>query len=299
MADILTTVSQLTASFNQYIVSPLQAFGVGGFVFDIEGDANINLTNDITDHWLEDNSAVQDHAANKPKRVVLRNYIGELVYNPNNSPGNKLAKLAQKLTTISGFLPQLAAAAVQAKGVLDSVATGNLSFPQALGSAANIWGLIKNVAGVIPNRQQQGYMYFKALRDNKTIVSLQTPFEFVSNMMVESVVAFQAEESKYISTFTVTLKEIRTVSTQTLTTGAVAQDRNAVQAAPTVQNGNLQGLDPSTLPAGLGNGLMNLTGTGPTLVRPNSGFPLNVPSTASALSLSSQYGRDIAGLTGI
>ena len=60
----------LIDSLKQYVVTPLNAFGVGGFVFDSEGDTTVNLSADITDHYLEDNTSVQDHIAIKPKRVT-------------------------------------------------------------------------------------------------------------------------------------------------------------------------------------------------------------------------------------
>ncbi len=43
---------------NKYIVKPKNAKGIGGFVFDYEGETNVTFQADITDHYLETNDAV-------------------------------------------------------------------------------------------------------------------------------------------------------------------------------------------------------------------------------------------------
>jgi len=70
---------------------------------------------------------------------------------------------------------------------------------------------VKNMVGT-QTKQQQAYMYFKALMEQKIIVSVQTPFEFMNKMAIESVTAIQSEGQRYMSDFSITLKEIRTVA---------------------------------------------------------------------------------------
>jgi hypothetical protein len=48
-------------------------------VFDIATDWSVELNSDITDYYVEDNTAVQDHIALKPKMVTISGYQGELV----------------------------------------------------------------------------------------------------------------------------------------------------------------------------------------------------------------------------
>lgn len=196
--------------FDKYIVRPANAFGLAGFVFDVEGDATINLTADITDHYTEDNSAIQDMIAIKPKKIILKSYVGELVYRNDGTSEDLLQGAVQKLTIVNGYLPKFSAAGSQIKEFLD----GNqdtISFQNVVNSAVDIYGLTKNLNPPIP-RQQQAYYFFKALLEQKIIVSVDTPFEFASSMALESVTATQSENSKYISDFSVTLKEIRFAS---------------------------------------------------------------------------------------
>lgn len=242
-------LSLIKDSFSKYIVSPLNAFGLGGFVFDIEGDTTINLNAEITDHYIENNNAIQDHIAIKPQKISLHNYVGEVVYRLDNSTNTPVQKLTQKLTILNEYVPILSAAATQTKSLLESkdiIGTLTNSFNKTniqstISSAASLWENIKNLTPT-NSKQQKAYMFFKALFEQKILVSLQTPFEFISNLAIESITAMQTEDTKYISDFSITLKKIRTVSSAT-----VAFNPNdffgkaATQIQGVINQGNTQG----------------------------------------------------------
>lgn len=263
-SDALNSLALFQSSLSQYVVTPMNAFGLGGFVFDIEGEARVELTNEITDHYVEDNGAIQDHIAVKPKKLTLRNYIGELVFRQDKTTDTPLQKAVQKLTVLDATLPTLAIGAQQAYNAIERQAAGTFSagqaFTAATNTASNLYALVKNLVSST-NRQQAASQYFKALRDQKMLFSVQTPFEFMTNMAIETIIAIQPEDSIYISNFSITLKEIRTASTVSITVGnsnssaavqnpADAQGRLSEQAAPTVQNGIMAGVDPAGLPTG-------------------------------------------------
>lgn len=222
----------ITEAVNKFIVTPLNAFGLGGFVFDIEGDTTMNLSTDITDHYLEDNRTVQDHIAVRPKRVILKSYVGELVYREDTQSNTPVQQVVRKLTTVSQFLPTLSQAATQAKEFIDSKRASTLSLGditlESVNKTLDYWSAVKNIAGAIGNNQQAAYQYFKALMEQKILTSVQTPYEFLPNMAIESIVAIQSEKSRYISDFSITLKQIRMV--QEL--GSIPSD-NIPTTAPT------------------------------------------------------------------
>ena len=64
---------------NKYVLRTKNSQGIGGFVFDYLGDVNVSLQADITDHFAEDNTAIQDHVAMRPIKVVMRGFVSELV----------------------------------------------------------------------------------------------------------------------------------------------------------------------------------------------------------------------------
>ncbi len=248
--------AQIQENFSKYIVTPVNAFGLGGFVFDIEGENTITLTSDITDHYLEDNSAAQDHIAVKPQIVSLRSYVGELVYQVDPNTNTNLQKAVQKLTILNAYLPVLSKAAQQ---IQSSLTLGSQAFtsggvlklassalrPPVLNNIVDLWALTKNL-NPAANKQQQAYLYFKALQEQKMLVSLQTPFEFVTNMAIETIVATQEETTRTMSDFSITLKKIRTVSVASVEFDPNKyQNRSQQQAQGTAEQGNNQGQDSS------------------------------------------------------
>jgi hypothetical protein len=255
---MVTDFDLLSSNINRYLVTPLNAFGLGGFLFDIEGDTTAHLSTEITDHYLEDNSAVQDHIAVRPKKITLKGYVGELTFKPDGEGNTFVQKAVQKLTVLSSILPTLSKGATQLKsayesGNLTQALQGNVTL-ETINKTIDYWALVKNLAAS-NNKQQQAYQYFKALMEQKILMSVQTPFEFMSNMAVESIVATQSEVTKYISDFTITLKQIRTVSilnvdlksnqyvTDQSTTKETYQGRAAPQSEPVTQVGNVPGLE--------------------------------------------------------
>jgi len=52
---------------------------INGFVFDVEGSVKHDAVSDITDHYVENNTPVQDHIALKPLKITLKNYQGEII----------------------------------------------------------------------------------------------------------------------------------------------------------------------------------------------------------------------------
>lgn len=256
---MVSPVSILTNALNNYIVRPSNAFGLGGFVFDVEGETTINLRTDITDHYLEDNTTVQDHIAVKPKKVTLKSYVGELVYRPDNEGSSFIEKTVRKLTVLNGYLPELTAAAQEIKdlnseditSVIDSI--GESVTSQTVNRAVDYYSLARNILNA-DNKQQEAYLYFKALMEQKILVSLQTPFEYINNMAIESIVAYQGEDSRFIGDFTITLKEIRTVELLNSDVGASQyttsqgsgdryQGRAKTQNLPVENIGNVSGAE--------------------------------------------------------
>lgn len=245
----------LIANIQNYVVSPLNAFGLAGFVFDVEGESVATLSSDITDHYTEDNKAIQDHIAIHPKKITLKGYVGELIFTGNTEGLPFLQQAVQKLTTLTSYLPTLSNAATQIVGTMQSPTTSDIT----LSDSSNIFGLVKNLIGTFGDqaKQQQGYAYFKALQQQGILMGVQTPWEFMTNMAIESITVIQDERSRSFSDFSVTLKEIRIAKTQTTAyvpspspssanpsgnTTTQLQGAAADQAANQVQIGDVPGL---------------------------------------------------------
>ena len=82
-------------------------------IFNYEGEQTDTMESDITDHFIEDNTAIQNQISLKPITITTHGFIAEL----NDVVPKELEKLqtaAQKLTLIGGFVPSLSVAALLA-----------------------------------------------------------------------------------------------------------------------------------------------------------------------------------------
>lgn len=245
-ANPLSNLSSLTTSvgsaLQSYVVSPMAAFGLGGFLFGIDGEDEVALMSEITDHYAEDNSVLNDNIALKPKRFTLRSYVGEQQVLTNSSQPSILQQVAQKLTVVTSMLPAVSAAESQV-GALVAGGVSSLNFNSLVSSGANIYAMVKNL--ITPTTgQAAAYAYFQALYKMKILMSVQTPYEFITNMAIESIIARQDEETKNMSHFIIVLKEFRIA--QTLVQAKVASGSTALQSQPTQQLGNITGVNPAT-----------------------------------------------------
>lgn len=238
-------LKKIKDNLNEYVVTPANLFGLGGFVFDIEEGTTIISQATITDNFVEDNTAVQDHMAIQPLKVTLRSKVGEQVFRNTDTLETFVQGAVQKLTILDAFLPQLSAAEQQIRN-LSGVDLENF-FTEGADDLLDVWSLVKNLVAV-SSRQQQAYLFFKALQQEKILTSLQTPFEFMANMAIENITATQDAESEFVSTFTITLKQIRTATVTFVPFDAKKyQSRTGTQRQPTDNQGKTQGKDVSTL----------------------------------------------------
>lgn len=198
---------------NQFIVRPTgdpNKVGISGFVFDILDDEEVMMDSDITDHYVEDNYAVEDHIALRPIRFTLRGYIGELT---DIFPNTFLSILTniQSLSSIGSFLPAFTSQATQ---FYASIADKASQVGQIINQAKNLYDIFK-FKSTNATKQQNAFQYFYVLRESRQLCDVETPFMLFKNMAIESVRALQKGDTKFITDFSITFKQIRTVSTVT------------------------------------------------------------------------------------
>ena len=204
---------------------------MGGFIFDYAGEVTAELKSDITDHYTEDNTVMQDHAALNPIRITMRGLVGELVAGPGPGGLNGLlGGLQSSLTTINAYTggktPQAIVKASKAITQVQNVTNQISSVVSKYNSLKNFldWGAESST------RQAKAYKQLETKWYMKEIMYIQTPFKNYPNMMIESLKMVQSEETKYVSEITVTLKQIRQAKvTVTKTGAAVVKAQKAAQ----------------------------------------------------------------------
>lgn len=229
--------------------SPSTAGAPPALLFHYEGEQSVTIESEITDHYVEDNSAIADQIALKPEMVAVHGFIGEL----NNVAPYGLQTLkvaADKLTAISAYTPAISATAliayntafqlyqVGANALNAAVSSWNTLSGQGgenvIGSSG-LGGAFDASSGKVSNNQtkqqvafQQFYGYWRA----RTLFTVQTPWAVFQNMAIKSLRAIQDAETNAITDFEVSFKMVRTAASA-FTVVPGLQGRAADQAADT------------------------------------------------------------------
>lgn len=205
-ADLIANVA------NQAVVRPMNDTNINGFLFDFVGEEEITLESDITDHYVEDNYAIQDHIAQKPIRFIAKGYIGEIF---NIFPSSVLSILTtiQSLSAVPGLQPVFSAQANQVYNQLSEVGDAAVNVITQAKSVASLL----NGSSTTANKQQNAYATFLNFWQSRIPCYIETPWVVLFNMYVERVTPSQPENTNVISEFTVSFKQLRFASTLTAT----------------------------------------------------------------------------------
>lgn len=184
-----------------------QLVGAPKFLFNYEGENTVSLESDITDHFVENNTAIQDQIALKPEMITTNGYIGEL--------NDVVPELVQTLKTAADKLVLLAALSPTIS------ATANIAYVKAL-NAFNVASAVARVGvsvwnSVVNGQSKQGaaYSQFYGYYKNRQLFTVQTPWAVFEDMAIKSIRATQDEETRMISTFEITFKKMRFAQTIT------------------------------------------------------------------------------------
>lgn len=188
------------------------------FLFDFYGEQTVQLKSDITDHYVEDNTALQDHIALQPEMITGHGFIGEL---KDFIPGleKPVQTIQEKLLVISAYVPGLSASALLAYNQafqLYQVAT------LAINSGVSTWGTINGnqnsignaVFSEVQNKQQLAFQMFYGYWKQRVLFTVQTPWAIFKHCALETLRAVQNAETRVITDFEVTFKPINFAVTQ-------------------------------------------------------------------------------------
>lgn len=207
------------------------------FFFHFEGENTADLDCEITDHFVEDNTAIQDQIAIKPEIVTTRGFIGELtdalpLDAINAGQFGKLGRTAiSKLILLSDLMPDLTTSALIAYNEAAQAAAAAAIAARAVGNG------IRAVGGKgTQTEQQKAYTKFKKYRAERRLFTVQTPWEVLKDMAILRLRATQGEETSDITTFDITFKQMRFART-VVQSVVLADGRAAAQNSTEVDQG--------------------------------------------------------------
>lgn len=254
--QVLTGGVTVTAQDTSVVSDELQLKSFAGLYFDIIQEHSVSLQNQITDNYIENNTAIQDHIAHSPLVVSLRGLSGELVYTPPMkalnwaySQSNQFAQgvfnagstmantniLTDKLTVIPALLPPVDNVTQMAKNAVQYVES----------SVNRYIKIFKNFTSDTQRqtRLQQIYEDLAALRAANVLLAVETPYADFYDMAIQSITLRQGNEN-HITDVELTLKQINYASTLTTKPDeSVMAKYNAIQRTEEANHGKAQGVE--------------------------------------------------------
>lgn len=214
------------------IVSVLSSTGIAGFKFQIPQTEMVKMESEVTDHYIDDNSVVQDHIIHKPVTITLTGLQGDYFYSVNEVEDN-IAKIVPALTLVTQFIPKLSNATMAAKmnykNNLENIRNTQFVTPQeteffGTQNVARYIGLKEKVSAAslsgvdlfkifqdlikIKSAQTRAFLFLEALWKSSAEFSVETTWKRYDNMVITSLQPIR-DNNADITDFTVTFKQIR------------------------------------------------------------------------------------------
>lgn len=222
--------------------------------FDIIKEHTISFSNSITDYYLEDNTAIQDHISHAPLTITLSGMRGELTYTPSDTDIQKELQTAKaitvsrdrltqasKLRPLNMFLPPVSNAMSLARNVATYVANSIARYDGIFKSWSNTNYGLNQYQGIgfsqTNTKLEEVCAKLRSLSANNTALIVQTPYQSFQDMYIESVTLTQGEQN-YVTDIQVTLKQLRFAEvTTTKPDENVMSQYTAYQRVKDEQNG--------------------------------------------------------------
>lgn len=183
----------------------------------------LRYSSQITDHYMEDNVARQDHWGIAPDTYVLSGLIGEVLYTPpkkwKKAVEEKVGDYLAPLRMLSPTFDSYTSAAMSAVQYVEN------SFRRYEQMARNAYNDFMGV-DIQPNQQKIAEL-LKTIQVNRLLVDIWTPYGEYKDMAIEQV-SLSQNNSKFQSNIEIQLKKWRTFSTDTR--DATAEEKKAYLA---------------------------------------------------------------------
>lgn len=248
------------------------------YYFDVITDESIELINQITDNWVENNTAIQDHIAQNPLVISISGISGEKVFRYDPAVANQLlaearlqaakmgyginlnnlqassfwdlvglgaqAKELNKLSVISVLYPPVSNYMQVAMNAVELVDAAASKYSNIYNSIFNKESNNEQILGSFSDnttRLKSVYNNLSQLRDNNIPLVTITPWGIFDNMYIQSVRLKQGNQL-YVTDIEMTLKQLRfsNVTTTAADKNVMAQ-YNAYARANVENNGVAQG----------------------------------------------------------
>lgn len=149
--------------------------------FGVDKANTIKYSSSITTHYMEDNTARQDHWAINPVTYTLSGIIGEVIFTPPKNWSNFVQKnVVDYLTPLSMLSPTFDSYTQAAINTVQAVETSLNRYKQIFTQTLNNF----NNANIQKQNQKRIIEWLSLLRDNRQLVNIWTPYGEYNDMAI-------------------------------------------------------------------------------------------------------------------
>lgn len=205
------------------VVDILGATGIAGFKFHIPETEIVKFENDITDHYIETGTAIQDHIVQKPITITLTGLVGDYFYS-NNKIEDMVALILPTLTLVKEFVPEFAktfglkyGAPKELKNIqLPGGPQANTLAAQVSKNAFNVMDLFTLFQSLykLKSAQTRAFLFFECMWKSRSYFSVETTWKRYDNMVIQSMQA-KRDNNADITEFSITFKQLSFAQTLT------------------------------------------------------------------------------------
>jgi len=234
---------------DKYIIKPQYARGISGFEFSTKDDDRLELRAEVTDYVTEEGATVQDHIVLKPTVITLRGFVGEVRETvARTGVAGFLGALQRKLSLVSAYLPIFPTAYSIAQQAIDTSTEAVEQIDIAIKRTENLVGILTNPFGApfdvyqfADTAQGQAYYQLWGLFQGRQVITVETPWVYLDNMVITSVIFEQDGKTNEVTDVAVTLKQMKFVDIPQEKPNE--NDRRAQQMSKTWGKGRVSGSD--------------------------------------------------------
>ena len=220
-SDLAKELFKNTVNAGEAIVSILGHTGIAGFKFHVPQSEQIKMESDITDHFVDNNSVLQDHISRKPVTIMLNGLQGDYFYSVNKIE-DTLALVTPTLSLVKQFLPKLRDITMQlhlkktsakytynqqTKQIETKIEANKQNF-----NAIDMFKIFQEMYK-LKSAQTRAFFFFDAMWKSKALFSVETSWKRYDNMCIQSLTPTR-DKNADITEFNITLKQISRAQTK-------------------------------------------------------------------------------------
>lgn len=200
-------------NIGEAVVNVLGNTGIAGFKFHVPEKEQVKMQNDVTDHYVDTNSPVQDHVARKPITITLNGFQGDYFYSVNKIE-DTLAKVIPTLSLVKQFLPRLPDSTKQRLVKKYQQVTQTQKTPLALQNngteytlnSIDLFKLFQDLYK-LKSPQTRAFFFLETLWRTNAVFTVETTWKRYNNMLITDITPIR-DNNADITEFSVSFKQI-------------------------------------------------------------------------------------------